>query len=105
MPSKLYVGNLAYSVSGDDLRDLFSQVGQVQSATVITDKFSGQSKGFGFVEMTTAEEAAKAIQQFDGADLKGRNLKVNEARPKESSFGGGANRGRPSGGSRGGNRW
>lgn len=105
MPTKLYVGNLAYTVSNDDLRDLFSQVGQVQNATVIMDKFSGQSKGFGFVEMTTAEEAASAIRQFDGADLKGRNIKVNEARPRESSFGGGSDRGRPSGGSRGGNRW
>ena len=65
MPSKLYVGNLAYTVSNDDFNELFSQVGQVQSATVITDKFSGQSKGFGFVEMTTAEEAANAIRQFN----------------------------------------
>jgi cold-inducible RNA-binding protein len=106
MPSKLYVGNLAYSVSNDDLQQLFSQAGQVQSATVIMDKFSGQSKGFGFVEMTTAEEAAKAIRQFDGTDLKGRNLKVNEARPRESSFGGGGDRGKPRGGpGRGGNRW
>ena len=64
MPSKLYVGNLAYSVSSDDLRELFSQAGQVQSATVISDKFSGQSKGFGFVEMGSPDEANKAIQQF-----------------------------------------
>ncbi len=107
MPSKLYVGNLAYTVSNDDLHDLFSQAGQVQSATVITDKFSGQSKGFGFVEMTTAEEVAKAISQFNDSELKGRNIKVNEARPRESSFGG--NRDRNSGGgggaSRGRNRW
>ena len=100
MPSKLYVGNLAYAVSNDDLHELFSEVGQVQSAVVITDKFSAQSKGFGFVEMTTAQEAADAIQLFDGTELKGRNLKVNEAKPRESSFGnrdrsgGGANRGR-----------
>jgi RNA recognition motif-containing protein len=100
MPSKLYVGNLAYAVSNDDLHELFSEVGQVQSAVVITDKFSAQSKGFGFVEMTTAQEAADAIQRFDGTELKGRNLKVNEAKPRESSFGnrdrsgGGANRGR-----------
>lgn len=107
MPSKLYVGNLAYSVSNDDLRDLFSQVGQVQSATVITDKFSGQSKGFGFVEMTTSEEAAKAISQFNDTELKGRNIKVNEAKPRESSFGGGGgNRDRSGGGAaRGRNRW
>ena len=106
MPSKLYVGNLAYSVSNEDLQDLFSQVGQVQSATVITDKFSGQSKGFGFVEMTTAEEVSNAIRQFNDTELKGRNIKVNEARPRESSFGGGG-RDRNSGGgvSRGRNRW
>ena len=108
MPSKLYVGNLAYSVSNDDLHELFSQVGQVQSAVVITDKFSGQSKGFGFVEMTTAEEASNAIRQFNDSELKGRNIKVNEAKPRESSFGGGGgNRDRNSGGgaSRGRNRW
>jgi cold-inducible RNA-binding protein len=104
MPSKLYVGNLAYSVSNDDLHQLFSQAGQVQSATVIMDKISGQSKGFGFVEMTTAQEVADAIRRFNDTALKGRNIKVNEARPRgESNFGnrdrsgGGANRGR--------NRW
>jgi cold-inducible RNA-binding protein len=110
MPSKLYVGNLAYSVSNDDLQELFAQVGQVQSATVITDKFSGQSKGFGFVEMTTAEEVANAIRQFNDSELKGRNIKVNEAKPRESNFGGGGNRDRNSGGGGGGanrgrNRW
>ncbi len=103
MPSKLYVGNLAYSVSNDDLQELFAQAGQVQSATVIMDKFSGQSKGFGFVEMTTAEEVADAIRRFNDTELKGRNIKVNEAKPREANFGnrdrngGGANRGR--------NRW
>jgi RNA recognition motif-containing protein len=105
MPSKLYVGNLAYSVSNDDLQQLFSQVGQVQSATVIIDKFSGQSKGFGFVEMTTAEEVANAISQFNDTELKGRNIKVNEAKPPEANFGGG-NRDRSAGGGfRGRNRW
>ena len=106
MPSKLYVGNLAFTVSNDDLHELFSQAGQVQSATVVTDKFSGQSRGFGFVEMTTSEEAANAIRQFNDSELKGRNIKVNEAKPRESSFGGG-NRGRNSGGGagRGRNRW
>ena len=95
MPSKLYVGNLAYSVSGSDLEELFSQAGAVQSATVITDKFSGQSKGFGFVEMASAGDAATAIQRFNDTDLKGRNIKVNEAKPRESKFGGGgAGRGR-----------
>jgi RNA recognition motif-containing protein len=98
MPSKLYVGNLAYSVSNDELHDLFSQVGQVQSATVITDKFSGQSKGFGFVEMTTTEEVANAIRQFNDSELKGRSIKVNEARPRESSFGTSGHRDRRRGG-------
>ncbi|MGD0076563.1 MAG: RNA-binding protein [Candidatus Binataceae bacterium] len=88
MPSKLYVGNLAYSVSNDDLQELFSQAGQVESVAVVTDKFSGQSKGFGFVEMATAEDASKAIQQFNDHDLKGRSIKVDEARPRESGFGG-----------------
>ena len=88
MPSKLYVGNLAYSVTGSDLEQLFSQAGEVQSATVITDKVSGQSKGFGFVEMASAGDAAKAIERFNDTELKGRNIKVNEAKPRESSFGG-----------------
>jgi len=109
MPSKLYVGNLAYSVSNGDLEELFAQAGQVQSATVITDKFSGQSKGFGFVEMSTSEEAANAIQQFNDTELKGRNIKVNEAKPRESGFGGN-DRNRSGGGGGGGanrgrNRW
>jgi RNA recognition motif-containing protein len=106
MPSKLYVGNLPYSVSDRDLEELFSQAGQVESATVITDKFSGQSKGFGFVEMASAEEAAKAIQQFNDTDLRGRNIKVNEAKPRESSFSGNNRRsGNGGGGNRGRNRW
>jgi len=93
MPSKLYVGNLAYSVANGDLENLFSQAGTVHSAAVIMDKFSGQSKGFGFVEMSSAEEASAAIQRFNDTELKGRNIKVNEAKPRESSFGGGNNRG------------
>jgi RNA recognition motif-containing protein len=108
MPSKLYVGNLAYSVTNGDLEQLFSQAGTVQSAAVIMDKFSGQSKGFGFVEMANADEASKAIAQFNESELKGRNIKVNEAKPRESSFGGG-NRsgggGGGGGGDRGRNRW
>ena len=103
MPSKIYVGNLAYSVSNDDLHELFSQAGQVQSATVITDKFSGESKGFGFVEMTTGQEVADAIRRFNDSELKGRNIRVNEARPRESNFG---NRDRSGGAPhRGRNRW
>ena len=106
MPSKLCVGNLAYTVTNDDLTELFSQVGQVQSAAVIMDKLSGQSKGFGFVEMTTSEEAAKAINQFNDSELKGRNIKVNEAKPRESGFGGGnRDRSRAGGAGRGSNRW
>jgi RNA recognition motif-containing protein len=108
MPSKLYVGNLAYAVTNDDLQQLFAQVGQVQSVAIITDKFSGQSKGFGFVEMASADDAAKAIQQFNETELKGRNIKVNEAKPRESSFGGGGgNRGGGGGGggNRGRDRW
>ena len=104
MPSKLYVGNLAYAVTNDDLQQLFSQVGQVQSVAIIPDKFSGQSKGFGFVEMASADDAAKAIQQFNETELKGRNIKVNEAKPRESSFGGGGGGNRGGGGGGGGNR-
>jgi cold-inducible RNA-binding protein len=89
MLSKLYVGNLAYSVSNSDLEELFSKIGQVQSVAVIMDRFTGQSKGFGFVEMTNAEDASKAIEKLNDTELKGRNIKVNEARPRESSFGGG----------------
>jgi RNA recognition motif-containing protein len=106
MPSKLYVGNLAYSVSNGDLEQLFSQAGQVQSATVIMDKFSGQSKGFGFVEMSNSDEASKAIAQFNDSELNGRNIKVNEAKPRESSFGGGGgNRNGGGGGGGGRDRW
>ena len=82
MAKKLYVGNLAYAVTDQDLRDLFSQSGAVDSAVVISDKFSGQSKGFGFVEMADASAADAAIQSLDGTEFKGRNLKVNEARPR-----------------------
>jgi cold-inducible RNA-binding protein len=104
MPSKLYVGNLAYSVTNDDLEALFSQVGKVATAAVVSDKFSGQSRGFGFVEMESSGDAAKAISEFDGKDLKGRNLKVNEAKPREAGGGGGGRDSRGSG-DRGGKRW
>jgi RNA recognition motif-containing protein len=106
MPSKLYVGNLAFGVSNRDLEELFSKAGQVQSVAVITDKFSGQSRGFGFVEMANAENASKAIQQFNDTELKGRNIRVSEAKPRESSFGDGNRGGGSGGGERGGrNRW
>jgi cold-inducible RNA-binding protein len=107
MPSKLYVGNLAYSVSNSDLEELFSKIGQVQSVAVIMDKFTGQSKGFGFVEMTNAEDASRAVEQFNDSELKGRNIKVNEAKSRESSFGAGNLSGtqRTGGHNRSGARW
>ena len=105
MPSKLYVGNLAYSVTSGDLEEVFSQAGRVISAVVVSDRMSGQSKGFGFVEMETAEEAAKAIHMLNDTELRGRNIRVNEARPRESSFGGGNRGGRGGGVSRGRDRW
>lgn len=83
LATKLYVGNLDYSVTGDQLTELFSQAGKVVSATVISDRYSGRSKGFGFVEMSSEEEAKKAIETLNGKDLQGRNLIVNEARPQE----------------------
>lgn len=83
MAKKLYVGNLSYNTTGDMLKDTFAQAGTVESATVISDKFSGRSKGFGFVEMSSDEEAAKAIEMFNGKELDGRSVTVNEARPME----------------------
>ncbi len=83
MSTKLYVGNLNYDVTGDQLTEHFAQTGTVTDAVVITDKYSGRSKGFGFVEMSNDEEAKKAIEMFNGKDFQGRNLIVNEARPKE----------------------
>ena len=79
---KLYVGNLPYSVTDDDLKQTFSEFGDLGEVTVITDKFSGQSKGFGFVEMPNNSEADAAIKALNETDLKGRNIKVNEARPR-----------------------
>jgi len=81
--NKLYVGNLNYGVTGDQLTELFSQAGKVVSAAVITDRYSGRSKGFGFVEMSTDEEAKKAIEMFNGKDFQERSIVVNEARPRE----------------------
>ena len=102
MPKKLYVGNLAYSVTDQDLKDLFSQSGAVESAAVISDKFSGQSKGFGFVEMGDVAGADAAIKSLDGSEFKGRNIKVNEAKPREAGGGGGGQRGGGRGGDGGG---
>ena len=88
----IYVGNLSYGVSDDNLREVFEAFGAVSSAKVITDKYSRRSKGFGFVEMENDAEANAAIEQLDGAEIDGRTVKVNEARPKEDNRGGG-NRG------------
>ena len=133
MSVKLYVGNLPFSISDQDLEGLFAQAGQVESVSVITDRDTGRSRGFGFVEMESREAAEAAIQQLNGYEMDGRAIVVNEARPREDrgggrggfggggggrprgSFGGGGGRGGRSGGfgggggggggSRGGNRW
>jgi cold-inducible RNA-binding protein len=106
---RLYVGSLAYQTADQDLLDLFGQVGQVVSATVITDRDSGRSKGFGFVEMSNDDEARKAIEQLNGTTLGGRQIIVNEAREKRDQYGGGGGRGGygtrgGGGGGRGGSR-
>lgn len=89
MGNKLYIGNLSYGIKDQDLNSLFSKYGEVLSAKVITDRDTGRSKGFGFVEMGTDEEAQKAISELDGNEIDGRPLKVNEAKPREprGSFG------------------
>ena len=103
MSKKLHVGNLAFQTTSNDLQQLFGQAGTVESASVIEDRDTGRSKGFAFVEMSTEEEAASAIDQFNGKELAGRMLKVNEARPRENrSGGGGGGRGFGGGGNRGG---
>ena len=100
MAKKLYVGNLAFQTTSQNLQDLFAQAGTVESVQLIEDRDTGQSKGFAFVEMSTEEEAASAIDQFNGKEVSGRMLKVNEARPRENRAGGGGGRG--FGGNRGG---
>jgi cold-inducible RNA-binding protein len=95
MAMKLYVGNLSFQTSSEDLQQLFAQAGTVESASVVEDRDTGRSRGFGFVEMASKEDGEKAIQQFNGTDLNGRNLTVNEARPRED-------RGNRGGGGRGG---
>ncbi|HEX5887416.1 MAG TPA: RNA-binding protein [Pyrinomonadaceae bacterium] len=109
MSTKLYVGNLAFRTTSQELQELFAQAGTVQSASVVEDRDTGRSRGFAFVEMSTNEEAAAAIDQFNGKDLGGRMLKVNEAKPRENrggsggrNFGGGRSNG-GGGGYRGGN--
>src|SRR5204862_2644611 len=89
MTMKLYVGNLAFETSSNDLQTLFAQAGTVESVALIEDRETGRSRGFGFVEMSTKEEGAAAVAQFNGKDLDGRTLKVNEAMPREDRCGGG----------------
>ncbi len=98
MAMKLYVGNLSFQTSSEELQQLFSQAGTVESASVVEDRDTGRSRGFGFVEMASKEDGEKAIEQFNGTDLNGRNLTVNEARPREDR----GNRGGGGGGGRGG---
>jgi RNA recognition motif-containing protein len=108
MSMKLYVGNLAFQTSSNDLQQLFAQAGTVESASVIEDRDTGRSRGFGFVEMASKEEGEAAITQFNGKEFNGRNLTVNEARPREDrgnrGGGGGGRGGYGGGGGRGGNR-
>ncbi len=104
MSTKLYVGNLSFRTTGDELRDLFAQAGEVESASVIEDRETGRSRGFGFVEMATKEAAVAAIEQFNGKDFGGRALTVNEAKPKtdRGGYGGGGSGGGGRGGYGGG---
>ncbi len=105
MTMKLFVGNLSFQTTSSQLEDLFAQAGTVQSATLITDRETGRSRGFGFVEMATREEGEQAIRQFNGMEVDGRNLTVNEARPREEGGGGGrGGRGAGGGGGRGDSR-
>lgn len=101
MSNKLYVGNLSFRVTSEDLQEYFAAAGTVDSANVVIDRETGRSRGFGFVEMATEDDANNAIAQFNGQEYDGRNIVVNEARPREDR--GGGNRGRGNHG--GGNRW
>src|SRR5262245_34150645 len=111
MPAKLFVGNLSFQATEDDLRELFQQAGTVESVRIVTDQFTGRPRGFGFVEMATKEEASKAIEQLNGRLFRDRNLVVDEARPQAPRAGGGGPRGggdrgpRPGGGAGGGGGW
>lgn len=117
MGTKLYVGNLSFRVTSEDLQEHFGTAGAVNSANVVMDRETGRSRGFGFVEMASEDEATNAIAQFNGQDYDGRNMVVNEARPREDSRGGGGGYGGGGGrrggggggggygGGGGGNRW
>ena len=101
MSMKLYVGNLSFNTSNQDLSELFAQIGTVETATVVEDRETGRSRGFGFVEMASKEEGEKAIAELNGKEVDGRELKVNEAKPRENrgfGGGGGGNRGGGGGG-------
>jgi cold-inducible RNA-binding protein len=102
MSTRLYVGNLNFRTTSDELREIFSQAGEVENATVVEDRDTGRSRGFGFVEMATAEGAAAAIEQFNGKEFGGRTLTVNEARPRVERGGYGGGGGRERGGYGGG---
>ena len=102
MGTKLYVGNLSFRTTSEELKEAFAAAGTVESASVIEDRDTGRSRGFAFVEMATPEEAAAAIEQFNGKDFGGRNLTVNEAKPREDRGRGGYGGGRGSGGGYGG---
>ena len=101
MSMKLYVGNLSFNTGNSELEQLFSGIGTVESATVVEDRETGRSRGFGFVDLASAEDGNKAIAELDGTEFEGRQLKVNEAKPREDRGGGGGYGG---GGGRGGNR-
>ncbi len=112
MSSKLYVGNLSFSATEQDLEEVFGEIGTVESVNIIEDRDTGRSRGFGFVEMSSQEEAQNAIAELDGKEVEGRNLKVNEAKPRENRGGGGGGGrggrgggGGYGGGGGGGSRW
>ena len=111
MPAKLFVGNLSFQATEEDLRELFQQAGNVETVRIITDQFTGRPRGFGFVEMATKEEATKAVEMLNGRLFRDRNLVVDEARPQPQRSGGGGDRGggsrgpRPGGGGGGGGNW
>jgi RNA recognition motif-containing protein len=111
MPAKLFVGNLSFQATEEDLRELFQQAGTVETVRIITDQFTGRPRGFGFVEMATKEEATKAVEMLNGRLFRDRNLVVDEARPQPQRTGGGDRGGgggrgpRPGGGPGGGGAW
>lgn len=102
MSNKLYVGNLSFRVTSEDLEEYFASAGAVDSANVVIDRETGRSRGFGFVEMSNEDQANAAIEQFNGQEYDGRNMVVNEARPREDRGGNNRGRGGYSGGNRGG---